>query len=297
MNPWLLRLAQALGLALLLVTLTSALLPTAPAEGEKTALALRQIGHDYLTQACDATSRIPAVIKRDNGSLLLKLERNIDYDTLVTITRAVLATYDIDRDYTLFLEDCATSEVFLGSFWESPFSLNSSPGEGGACMGRDQEFRCANISINFAKAEAAGTQYGNWLLGGLGLLLLFAGPLARQGEVPSDQVGAPAAANEEAPAQITARCSFDETTQLLRVGAEEHQLTYREGQLLAYLVARPNEILQRQAIHDAVWGVDGIITGRSLDVFVSRLRKKLAGDDGVEIKTVHGVGYQFLVTA
>ncbi|MEO0734982.1 MAG: helix-turn-helix domain-containing protein, partial [Bacteroidota bacterium] len=43
----------------------------------------------------------------------------------------------------------------------------------------------------------------------------------------------------------------------------------------------------------AVWGAEGLIVGRSLDVFVSRLRKKLRGATGVEIQTVHGLGYRF----
>lgn len=295
MNKWLLRFSQILGLLLLLVTLTSALVPTATTNERKTSLALRQIGHNYLVGCGDATSLIPAIQERADGSLLLVLEQDIDYDTIATITQTVLANAGIRRDYTLSLEDCATGEVFLGSFWNVTDGLQ--PGYGAACTGRDQEARCANISLAFHAEEEAGVPVGSWLLGGLGVLLLFAGPLTRRGE--ESRVGPLAKETQQsaspAPLRLTANCCFDKTTQLLRVGASEHQLTHREGQLLTYLVARPNEILQRQDIHDAVWGVDGIITGRSLDVFVSRLRKKLAGAAALEIKTVHGVGYQFLV--
>jgi len=145
MNKWLLRFSQVLGLLLLVVTLTSALVPTTTTNERKTSLALRQIGHNYLTGCGDVTSRIPAVQERADGSLLLLLEQDIDYDTIAAITQRVLADVGIRRNYTLSLEDCATGEVFLGSFWNVNEGLV--PGYGAACTGRDQEARCANISL------------------------------------------------------------------------------------------------------------------------------------------------------
>jgi len=56
-----------------------------------------------------------------------------------------------------------------------------------------------------------------------------------------------------------------------------------------------NEVLPREQIHDAVWAAEGVMVGRSLDVFVSRLRKKILGTDVVSIQTVHGVGYRFIL--
>lgn len=297
MNKWLLRFSQVLGLGLLLITLTSALVPATTPPERKIALALRQIGHDYLSGCGDNTSRIPAVRERADGSLLLALEQDLDYDTIASIARSVLSDYGIRRNYTLSLEDCESGEIFLGSYWRAEDTFRPEEFGSAACTGRDQEARCANISLAFHTSARAGVPVGSWLLGGLGVLLLLAGPLSRQkaDEPVTPLVEAKQSGKSPAPLKLTANCSFDETTQLLRVGPADIQLTYREGQLLAYLAARPNEILPRQEIHDAVWGADGIITGRSLDVFVSRLRKKLAGDDDLEIRTVHGVGYQFLV--
>jgi DNA-binding response OmpR family regulator len=93
----------------------------------------------------------------------------------------------------------------------------------------------------------------------------------------------------------TPDCVFDPTASTLTVGDKTGALTHREGKLLAYFAERPNTVLPRTDINDAVWGSEGIITGRSLDVFVSRLRKKLAVAEGAEIKTVHGVGYRLVV--
>jgi len=57
------------------------------------------------------------VEKTKDGTLLLRLERSISYDTLNQIARAVFADYGIQSDYTLTLEDCGSGDVFLGSLW------------------------------------------------------------------------------------------------------------------------------------------------------------------------------------
>ena len=92
--------------------------------------------------------------------------------------------------------------------------------------------------------------------------------------------------------KLSTNCSFSLANQSLEIGDVSHELTYREAKLFSFLVTNANHVLDRETIHDAVWGEEGIIVGRSLDVFISRLRKKITGADGVEIQTVHGVGYR-----
>lgn len=71
-------------------------------------------------------------------------------------------------------------------------------------------------------------------------------------------------------------------------------LTARELKLAEVFVAHPGEVLTRDALLNAVWGVDYFGTTRTLDQHVAQLRKKIgAGDDGAPIVTVHGVGYRF----
>ena len=97
------------------------------------------------------------------------------------------------------------------------------------------------------------------------------------------------------PLSLGAKAFLYPDTQRLEWGEEQSELTYRECKLLTYLAENPNAVLARENIHDAVWGDEGIMVGRSLDVFISRLRKKLAGIESVKIETVHGVGYRFRV--
>ena len=75
---------------------------------------------------------------------------------------------------------------------------------------------------------------------------------------------------------------------------EVKKLTYREGQLLAYLAQRKNTLLRREDILWHIWKDDDYFAGRSLDVFISRLRKYLRNDTTVRIENVHGVGFRLV---
>lgn len=81
----------------------------------------------------------------------------------------------------------------------------------------------------------------------------------------------------------------------LKLTTENNQkiLTLKEAELLKFLSENKNEVLKRSDILVAVWGKDDYFLGRSLDVFISRLRKYLSEDDRIKITNRHGVGFIF----
>ena len=81
---------------------------------------------------------------------------------------------------------------------------------------------------------------------------------------------------------------------LVRPDGATQKLTYRETQLLSYLAQQKNVLLSREAILLRIWQDDDYFAGRSLDVFISRLRKYLADDDRLCIENVHGVGFRLV---
>ncbi len=87
--------------------------------------------------------------------------------------------------------------------------------------------------------------------------------------------------------------SFDTTNYTLKKGAKELVLTKREADLLRLLIENTNIVLKREDILKTLWGDDDYFMGRSLDVFISRLRKILADEKNVSIENVHGVGFKF----
>jgi two-component system, OmpR family, response regulator VicR len=91
---------------------------------------------------------------------------------------------------------------------------------------------------------------------------------------------------------ILGRYTFDAGNQQLTDGKVNQQLTYRESELLKYLSVHAGQIVKREEILMAVWENDEYYASRSLDVFISRLRKLLKSDPTVRIDNIHNVGYR-----
>jgi DNA-binding response OmpR family regulator len=74
-------------------------------------------------------------------------------------------------------------------------------------------------------------------------------------------------------------------------GRKKEKLTLKEAQLLRYFIINKNKILAREDILTEIWGEDDYFLGRSMDVFISRIRKYVSDDEGVDIRTVRGTGF------
>jgi len=77
----------------------------------------------------------------------------------------------------------------------------------------------------------------------------------------------------------------------LTCGQTKEKLTLKEAQLLKYLIINKNKILAREDILTEIWGEDDYFLGRSMDVFISRLRKYVSEDKNIDIRTVRGTGF------
>lgn len=86
---------------------------------------------------------------------------------------------------------------------------------------------------------------------------------------------------------------FDPAEHVLSTETERISLTQRESELLKLFLENRNKVLKREQILTALWGDDSYFMGRSLDVFISRLRKLLSGEKGISIENLHGVGFKF----
>ncbi|WP_426484177.1 response regulator transcription factor [Flavobacterium sp. 2] len=88
---------------------------------------------------------------------------------------------------------------------------------------------------------------------------------------------------------------FDINNFILFNESEKISLTQREAELLKLFLDNKNLVLKREQILTALWGTDDYFMGRSLDVFISRLRKILTGEKGISIENLHGIGFRFSV--
>lgn len=89
--------------------------------------------------------------------------------------------------------------------------------------------------------------------------------------------------------------TFDYTTQLIQFNGQHQKLSTKEAELLQLLCLKKNTVLTREEALLSIWHDDNYFNGRSMDVFLSKLRKYLREDPKVEILNVHGKGYKLLV--
>ena len=91
------------------------------------------------------------------------------------------------------------------------------------------------------------------------------------------------------------RYNFQVLRQVLTNGKDDRKLSFRESELLKLLYENRDKIIDRKDILNLLWGNDSFFNSRNLDVYITKLRGYLKGDESIEIITIKGVGYRFVV--
>ncbi len=89
--------------------------------------------------------------------------------------------------------------------------------------------------------------------------------------------------------------SFDSKRQILKNNGNQYNLTSKESELLRLLCLNQDNILDRNTALKKIWGSESYFDGRSMDVFISKLRKYLKDDSSIEIINIHGKGFKLIV--
>ena len=101
--------------------------------------------------------------------------------------------------------------------------------------------------------------------------------------------------NKESSVYRVGNFTFDTQKQLLTIGDKQTKLTTKENELLALLCSHANEILQRDFALKTIWIDDNYFNARSMDVYITKLRKHLKDDPQIEIINIHGKGYKLII--
>lgn len=88
---------------------------------------------------------------------------------------------------------------------------------------------------------------------------------------------------------------FNSKLRTLTIGNDEKKLSPKEAQLLELLAINPNELISRELALKKIWGSDDYFTARSMDVYITKLRKFLSEDPDLNIKNIHGAGFQLVI--
>lgn len=102
--------------------------------------------------------------------------------------------------------------------------------------------------------------------------------------------------SEEAVTYQIGKLRFSFTDLKIYVDEQTINLTQKEADLLLFLCKHPNKILKREEVLLNVWGKDDYFLGRSMDVFITKLRKHFKADPSIVLETIHGIGFRFNVS-
>lgn len=247
---------------------------------------LRRIGHEILLQSGDSTSRVLPVKKIADNEYQLSFEHAFTFQpgSLVNITRSLLGKDPHTSDYIVNVLNCNNSAVYYG------YAIsNNKKDDIITCKGRVQPKACYKINIKF-KPTGINTAKNRYLLGSLSLLAFVGFVFLRS--VKSKKV----LPEVQATGTFTlGSVVFDPEGRKLVKDGESVDLTVTETRVLRIFAMSPNEIIERSRLQKEIWEDEGVIVGRSLDMFISKLRKKLELDGNVKILVVRGKGYKLEV--
>ena len=250
--------------------------------------ALRLIGHKLLLSAGDNRSRVLPIKKLSDKEFQIQFENplSLEPDSIFNIISRTVKFTSLPAHYTANVFDCPKNENVYSFAMSGVDSNNIVP-----CRGRTLPKNCYYINIDFSASHSPNKKY--ILIGGV-LLLMLAGWLAYFYFKRKKNVVIPETDNivPDTNAILFGKFIFYVDQRYLEIDGEKIELTDKETKLLHIFASAPNEIIDRQKLQKEVWENEGVIVTRSLDVFISKLRKKLEKDPNIKLVNIHNKGYK-----
>ena len=249
---------------------------------------LRRIGHEILLQSGDSVSRVLPVKKIGKNEYQISFENAFTFEpeSLVNTTQRLLAKDPFAADYVVNVLNCGNSSVAYG------YAISKNKKDDiVACIGRRQPLACYMINIKFKPAGIITAKNG-YLLGSL-TVLAFVGFIFLRSVKPRKTLPD----SQHTGIFTLGSMSFDAETRKLMINGKTIDLTRTETRVLRIFALSPNEAIERSRLQKEIWEDEGVIVGRSLDMFISKLRKKLELDPNIRIVVIRGKGYKLEISS
>ncbi|MFD1552130.1 DNA-binding response regulator [Putridiphycobacter roseus] len=250
-------------------------------------IALRMIGHQIMLNNGDSTSRVLPIQKTGN-QYTIKFDTPFGFEpeNLVQTIDAIVLKTNISSAYTVAVKTCDTHSIVYSYKVGLTDDTDIIP-----CKKRIQEPACYYIVFNLIapplnQIEKSENSALFWIIAVgtiLTLLLLF---FYSSKNKPT---------NMDPDTVLIGIYKFNKKQMTLSFKDEFIELSSKETNLLDLLYSAANTTLDRGEILNRVWGDEGDYVGRTLDVFISKLRKKLENDKSIKIKNIRGIGYQLIL--
>lgn len=241
---------------------------------------MRKIGHEVLLSSNDSLSLVKPILKEEN-SYRIQFGSNFSFlpDHLVQVIDSLIKKELPYENYLVKVETCITNEVVYS------YEINElTPFNEVACRERAQPEACYEVVIQVIQKEEEAYNIIIWIV--LLMVVLGLGGL---------YFNKKRKLTENADTIKIGEYLYDSKKMILIRKEKTIELTSKESELLNLLYESANETVARDIILNKVWGDEGDYVGRTLDVYVSKLRKKLDNDASIQLKNIRGIGYKLII--
>ncbi len=256
-------------------------------------VSLRMVGHQLLLNTGDSTSRVTSV-ENEQGQyrIIFEADFEISPEKLVSEVDEVMRDRNIANRYILEVQQCELRKTVYSFEMDSLTHNVIVP-----CQTRLLPKSCYNLVFTFApwgtttstdqlpdsEQISFSSYYSVVILASLVFILSLLAWRARNKP------------NQDQHRIKLGKFYFDRRSTMLIMEEQKVELTGKEADLLLILHEFLNETVRKEDLLNKVWGDEGDYIGRTLDVFVSKLRKKFELDPNVRIVNVRGVGYKLVI--
>ncbi|MCL6274354.1 helix-turn-helix domain-containing protein [Muricauda sp. 2012CJ35-5] len=251
-------------------------------------VALRNTGNSLLLQHKDSTSLVMPVtaLESDQFELTFQSELPIIPDSLVASLANNFQILNLPNNYLVEVVNCDTKEIsysYVQSVDEEQNLIH--------CRGRNLPKNCYTINVQFPsisnqrESTMGFTWYAVFFIASIGAGLLFW----------NKKKEANASFLPHSYSAIGSYEFYKDQNMLVRNGVS-FRLTSKEAELIKIFSDHLNQVVTRDVLLNEVWESKGVFVGRSLDTFISKIRKKFQDDDQVNLLNVHGIGYKLEIT-
>lgn len=261
-------------------------------------VAMRMLGHHFLLSQGDAGSRVLPVVK-DGEQYRISFENRLSFnpENMVAVADSIMQMAHINQPYLVEVEDCDSKEIVHSFEAGRPGGENLLP-----CRGRPFPESCYSLLVSLLDEDETNTLNSQALpveansdappkVFGKGMLILLAAFLISASFFYLQKRKRLSQNSEKI---LIGASEFDQRNMAISFKNKTVELSNKESELLQLLHNSANVPVEREVILQKVWGDDGDYVGRTLDVFISKLRKKLEADESVKIVNIRGVGYKLV---
>ncbi|SEC42195.1 Transcriptional regulatory protein, C terminal [Tenacibaculum sp. MAR_2009_124] len=254
---------------------------------ERVKIGLREVGNNLLLSNKDSTSLVLPVKEIKPNIYEVSFEKGLEIEPgfLVSEIKKSFKKSDLSKFYRVAVLECLINDVVYSYEMKETSKKSIVP-----CSGRVLPVNCYKIQVKFIASSPKLLRSSFYWFGFLVVLLLILSEMYFGKRKNSNE-------QQENPSKIQIGNYWLYPNQSKLVfNSDEIMLSNKEREILTVFASAQNEIIKREELSKKVWEDNGVFVGRSLDTYISKLRKKLKEDPALKIINVHGVGYKLEVS-